>query len=212
MIPQIPLAPRVDSPGIGDYVRSAPMGEDDRVLVERAASGDGGAFEELVRRFGAKVYRLAYRLVRDPDTAQDVLQETFLAVHRNIGSFRFESAFSSWLYRVAYNTALMRLRKDRSLAEDTSLEAALEERGRELAVDLSDRADDIVSRRESLVIVQRTLDRLPEAYRTVFVLRDLEGMSTEEVADIMEITPATVKMRLHRARLALRDALSKETE
>ena len=185
------------------------MGEDDRVLVERAAAGDGGAFGELVRRYSAKVHRLAYRLTRDPEKAQDVLQETFLTVHRKLHGFRFESAFSSWLYRVAYNTALMRLRKDRAEPE-TSLDEAADERGQELAVDLSDRADDVLSRKESLAIVQRALDEMPEAHRTVFVLRDLEGLPTEEVAHIMEITEATVKMRLHRARLVLRDALARE--
>ncbi len=183
------------------------MGEDDRVLVERALAGEGSAFEELVRRYHAKVYRLAFRLMRDPEKAQDVLQETFLTVHRKLASFRFESAFGTWLYRVAYNTALMRLRKERSEPEAPLDDSAAADPA---STDLDEGADEILARRESLERIRAAVDRLPESYRTVILLRDVEELSTEEVAELMETTPAAIKTRLHRARLALRAAIAKD--
>jgi RNA polymerase sigma-70 factor (ECF subfamily) len=139
--------------------------------------------------------------MRNHEKAQDVLQETFLTVHRKLPTFRFESAFSTWLYRVAYNTALMHLRTERAKPAESGLDDVPD------APDDARPADEILHRREALERVQAALDLLPDANRTVILLRDVEGLSTEETAEVTETTPAAVKTRLHRARVALRTAL-----
>lgn len=186
--------------------------DNDLALVARLQQGDRTAFRELVRRHQDKVYRLAMRLTRDEARAQDAMQDAFLQVFRKIDQFQEQSAFTTWLYRITVNAALMRMRSERRHRE-TSLEDAsprYTEAGEiaEPVADWSAAVDDEAANRELARHAAKAIDELPETYRSVFVLREMEDLSTEDVAQILELTVPTVKTRLHRARLALRKALA----
>ncbi len=189
----------------------------DEELVVRAADGDDAAFDELVSRHEGRVFRLARRLVASDADAEEVLQETFLLVYRNLASFRGEAAFTTWLYRVATNTARMHLRKNRRHADHKPLDdlfPAFDERGHvasEADFGRAARADELLERSQLAKIALDGVAALPEMYRTVFVLRDLEELSTNEVAEILEIEPVNVRQRLHRARLMVRAYLAERT-
>ena len=193
---------------------AAPAVDEDEALAARAAAGEEPAFEELVARYQARVYRLACRLTGSEGDAKDVLQETFLAVHRGLPAFRGESRFSTWLYRIATNAALMQ-RRARARRPTESLEAFLprfDADGRHAAepADLlaASRADERLDRKLLAEKARAGLERLPDIYRDAFVLRDLEEMSTSEVAVLLRIDPAAVRQRVHRARMMLRGYLS----
>ena len=185
----------------------------DETLAARAAAGDTSAFEALVRRYQARVFRLACRLTSDTD-APDVLQDTFLQVYRHLPAFRGASRFSTWLYSIAVNAALMH-RRARSRRPAESLDEFMprfDERGQHAAtpaeLQLASHADEILDRRFLADRARDGLARLPDLYRDAFVLRDLEEMSTTEVAEALGIEPAAVRQRVHRARLMLRGYLS----
>jgi RNA polymerase sigma-70 factor (ECF subfamily) len=195
---------------------TATMPTDDLELVRLLQRGDHRAFHRIVQNHQHKVYRLSLRITRDEATARDVVQDAFLQVFRKIGQFQGESAFSTWLHRITVNAALMRLRSPHHRHE-TSFEDASPrygERG-ELAEPIDDwsaAVDDVVIRRDLCAHAARAVDALPAGYRSVFVLRELEDMSTQDVAAALDITVAMVKTRLHRARLALRKKLSARIE
>src|SRR5262245_25489486 len=185
----------------------------DETLAAQAAAGDDHAFEQIVARYEARVYRLACRLTSETD-APDVLQETFLQVYRSLPSFRGESRFGTWLFRITTNAALM-LRRARARRPAESLDAFMprfDERGlhAELPAQLqvASRADELLDRQILAEKARAGIARLPDAYRDAFVLRDLEEMSTADVAQVLGIEPAAVRQRVHRARLMLRGYLS----
>ena len=192
----------------------APSAEpSDEALAARAAAGDDSAFEAIVRRYQARVYRLACRLTSDTD-APDVLQETFLQLYRHMGSFRGESQFGTWLYRIASNAALMH-RRARARRPAESLDRFLprfDPQGRHAAtpaeLQVASRADELLDRRLLAEKARDGMARLPDLYRDAFVLRDLEELSTVDVAQLLGVEPATVRQRVHRARLMLRGYLS----
>ena len=185
----------------------------DQMLAVRAAGGDDHAFEQLVARYEARVYRLACRLTSDTD-APDVLQETFLQVYRNLPSFRGESQFGTWVFRIATNAALM-LRRVRARRPAESLDAYMprfDEHGVHTEMpeqlQVASRADELLDRQLLAEKARAGIARLPDLYRDAFVLRDLEEMSTADVAHVLGVEPATVRQRVHRARLMLRGYLS----
>jgi len=185
----------------------------DETLASRAALGDNHAFDEIAIRYQARVYRLACRLV-GPDDAPDVMQEGFLSVFRHIASFRHESRFSTWLYRIITNAALMH-RRARTRRPSESLEAYLPEFNADGAhrpapeeLQVAACVDEVLDRRFLAEQATAALDRLPDLYRSAFVLRDLEELSTSEVADVLGVEAATVRQRVHRARLMLRGYLN----
>jgi len=185
----------------------------DEALAARAAAGDDSAFEAIVGRYQARVYRLACRLTNDTD-APDVLQETFLQVYRHLSSFRGESQFGTWLYRIATNAALMH-RRASSRRPVESLEAFLprfDDQGKHAAtpaeLQVASCADERLDRRLLAEKARDGIARLPDLYREAFVLRDLEEMSTADVAHALGVELATVRQRVHRARLMLRGYLS----
>ena len=193
----------------------APAAADgDEALAARAAAGEEPAFEELVSRYQSRVYRLAWRLVGEEGDAKDVLQEAFLAAYRGLPAFRGDSRFSTWLYRIATNAALMH-RRARARRPAESLEAFLprfDENGRHAAepadLEAAGRADERLDRELLAEKARAGLERLPDIYRDAFVLRDLEEMTTAEVAELLGIDAAAVRQRVHRARLMLRGYLS----
>jgi RNA polymerase sigma-70 factor (ECF subfamily) len=189
-------------------------GAPDETLAARAAAGEDPAFEELLARYEARAYRLAVRLTGSAADAQDVVQEAFLSAYRGLAAFRGEAGFSTWLFRIVTNAALMQ-RRGRKRRPTTSLDDGLprfdgdgrhaaEPADLEAAVRVEERLD-----RETLAAhAQRAVDALPEPYRVAFVLRDLEEMETSEVAALLGIGTAAVRQRVHRARLLLRGYLS----
>ena len=204
--PPAPPAPAAPPP-----TAAAPVSDEE--LVARARAKDFGAFEQLLDRYEDKIFRLAYRFVRNETEAKEVLQDTFLSIWRKLDTFKGDSQFGSWLYRVAANTALMRLRAQRRHPEVSTEElpagyldtfGALPPTGENWAK----RPDDELQSDELRRHIQSATDALPEIYRTVFLLRDVEGLSTEETAEILDISVPTVKTRLHRARIALRDTIT----
>jgi RNA polymerase sigma-70 factor (ECF subfamily) len=184
----------------------------DETLAAQAAGGDDDAFEAIVERYQARVFRLACRLTSEADAA-DVLQETFLHVYRHLPSFRGESRLSTWLYRIATNAALMH-RRARARRPTESLEQWLprfDDHGVHVntpdELQVAGRADELLDRRLLAEKARVALERLPDLYRDAFVLRDLEEMSTSDVAHVLGIEPAAVRQRVHRARLILRGFL-----
>jgi RNA polymerase sigma-70 factor (ECF subfamily) len=184
----------------------------DEMLAARAAAGDDRAFETIVGRYQARVFRLAGRLTSETD-APDVLQDTFLQVHKHLTSFRGESRFSTWLYRIATNTSLMHRRaRDRRPADQLDVFLpAFDDTGRHSGTPAELRvvsqAEELIDRQALAAKARDGLATLPDLYREAFVLRDLEEMPTAEVAEVLGIEPAAVRQRVHRARLWLRGYL-----
>ena len=191
----------------------AALQSSDEALAARAAGGDDHAFEALVRRYQRRVFGLACRLTSETD-APDVLQETFLQLHRHLRSFRGEARFGTWLYRIATNAALMH-RRARGRLPTESLDAFLprfDAHGAHVetpeALRVAACADEILDRKVLAERAHEALARLPELYRDAFVLRDLEELSTADVAHVLSLEPAAVRQRVHRARLMMRGFLS----
>lgn len=183
---------------------------DDTELVHAAQRGDRRAFAQLVEKYAARVYNLARKMMRDPQDAEDVLQETFISVFRHLNDFQGDASFSTWLYRIATNAALMKLRARKP--PTFSLDESIESNGdawmpREI-VDWGITPEEAVLNDEIRAQMDAAVAALPESLRAVFVLRDIEGLSVQETADVLGISVPNVKTRLHRARLLLREELS----
>ncbi|BAM00098.1 MULTISPECIES: RNA polymerase sigma factor [Caldilinea] len=179
-------------------------------LLERIRAGDKTACAECIDLHSAGVYRLALRMVGDPHEAEDIVQETFLNAFRMIDSFEGRSSLGTWLYRIAYNAALMRLRKKQPLYVSID-PSADEEETAATPVQLFDWCclpEEDFQTAEARNELERAISELPESLRAVFVLRELEGLSTEETAQALDLSVSNVKVRLHRARLWLRERLS----
>ena len=185
----------------------------EETLAANAAAGDAFAFETLVMRYQHRVYRLACRLTSETE-APDLLQETFLQAYRHLPSFRRESRFGTWLYRIATNQCLMHRRKQARQPSEP-LESFLphfDEHGVHAGtpeeLQTAARADELLERQALAETARDAINRLPDLYREAFVLRDLEDMSTAEVAAVLGLDPPAVRQRVHRARLMLRGYLS----
>lgn len=181
-------------------------------LHARLCAGDEAAFGWLVHRYSGKVYAIGLGMLRNEQDARDVLQETFLNVHRRIDTFRGEASLGSWIGRIATNNALMKLRTRRRKPE-ASLDVPVpggggETRQREI-IDFSPLADKVSENKELGGRIREAVDALPDTYRTVLVLADYRELSMREIAEALDITVPNVKTRLHRARLAVREALSR---
>jgi len=182
----------------------------DEDLVRLAQGGDNRAFDELVRRYKDKVFRLAFKILRHEDDAAEALQDAFLSAYRGLSRFKVESTFSTWLYRIATNASLMKYRKRREHHVSLEQSQSSDENAESLQLpDWTTQPLNELLDAETREVMDEGIQRLPEELRTVFVLRDVEGLSNAEVADILHLTVAAVKSRLHRARIALRDRLNR---
>jgi RNA polymerase sigma-70 factor (ECF subfamily) len=191
---------------------SVPTGFDESALVAQAKAGDQNAFAELVNRYERKIYRLAKNITRNDEDAEDVLQDAFLKAYTHLDNFKGDSKFYTWIVRIAVNEALMRLRKrktDRSVPLDEPVELGEETVQREIAV-WDDNPEQQYSQEEWRKILDEAVDSLKPDFRTVFVLRDIEELSTEETAETLGISVPAVKSRLLRARPALRERLTRQ--
>ncbi len=184
--------------------------QNDEALVRLAQAGDTRAFDELVVRYRDKVYRLALRILRHEEDAAEALQEAFLSAYRGLKNFKVESTFSTWLYRVATNAALMRYRRRREGHVSLEQSQSPNGDGEPMAIpDWSAQPLDELLDAETREVMSDSVQRLPEDLRTVFLLRDVEELSNAQVADVLDLTVAAVKSRLHRARKSLREDLDR---
>lgn len=184
---------------------------DETVLVDAARNGDVAAFEQLVRRYDRNVFRIAQHITQNREDAEDVVQDAFLKAFRNLKQFQGQSKFYTWLVRIAVNEALMRLRRrkpERTVSIDEDVRTEEDSMPREIA-DWSPNPEQLYSQAELKDILSKTIQGLSPGFRTVFVLRDVEALSTEETAEALNLSIPAVKSRLLRARLQLRDRLNK---
>jgi len=189
----------------------------DSVLVERLRSGDTGALEILMERYASRVFRVARGIARTDADAEEVVQDVFLALARKIEGFEGRAAIGTWIYRVATNAALLTRRGKRHQVE-TSLEESLpvfkDDGHRDgprayLLADWSQTPERDLLEGETRAVLSRAIDQLPEAYRVVLILRDVEELSNEEAARILDESVSSIKSRLHRARMALREQVTR---
>jgi RNA polymerase sigma-70 factor, ECF subfamily len=184
---------------------------DELALVEAAKKGDIAAFEELVKRYDRNVFRIAQHITQNREDAEDVVQDAFLKAYGNLAQFQGQSKFYTWLVRIAVNEALMKLRRrrpERTVSLDQDVETDEDTIPREVA-DWSPNPEQQYNQAELRELLQKTIQGLPAGFRTVFVLRDVEGLSTEETAEALGLSIPAVKSRLLRARLQLRERLNK---
>jgi RNA polymerase sigma-70 factor (ECF subfamily) len=180
-------------------------------LVRAAKAGDVQAFEELVKRYDRNVFRIAQHITQNREDAEDVVQDAFLKAYSNLGQFQEQSKFYTWLVRIAVNEALMKLRRrrpERTVYLDEDVQTEEDSMPREVA-DWSPNPEQQYTQAELRDILSKTIQGLPTGFRAVFVLRDVEGLSTEETAQALELSIPAVKSRLLRARLQLRERLNK---
>jgi len=188
----------------------------EKQLVERIRAGDQAAVADLSAGYGSRIFQLAFRCTKNHEDAEEITQDVLLKVCRSIDAFRGDSALSSWIYRITFNTAMSRLRAARSHGADLATDSAISRQPdsaeattmpRELA-DWSALADDEVMRAQLRRRLVRALRDLPAIYRLPVLLRDVQGLSTEEASAVLRVKDQTLKSRLHRGRLILRDRLS----
>jgi RNA polymerase sigma-70 factor, ECF subfamily len=187
------------------------MAHDDMALVHACKNGDATAFEELVRRYDSRLLRIAQHITHNREDAQDAVQETFLKAFRKLSQFQENSQFSTWLTRITVNESLMKLRKQRSIKE-VSFDGDSQSEENTSPFDFADWAPNpeaLYRGSELRSILRSELQELRPSLRVVFVLRDIEELSTEQTAAVLELTPIAVKARLWRARIQLRERLSK---
>jgi RNA polymerase sigma-70 factor, ECF subfamily len=194
---------------------------DELEIIEGMRAGDDRAFERLVRAHVARLHAVALRLLKNDADADDIVQEAFLSAFRNFDSFRGDARLATWLHRIVVNAALQRLRRFKRQAaagsEVVDVSELLPRFGENgYPVHFSQpwvqTSEELATRAETREQVRQMIDKLPDNYRTVLILRDIEELDTAETAELLELTPGTVKVRLHRARQALRNLLEHEFE
>ena len=184
---------------------------DESVLVTQAREGDTRAFGELVRRYEGKIFRLGQHITQNREDAEDVLQETFMKAYEHLDQFQGNSKFYTWIVRIAVNQALMKLRRrktDKSVSLDETIDTGEDTIVREIAA-WDENPEQKFSREELGEVLDTAIQSLEPLYRSVFVLRDMEELSTEETAEALNLSVPAVKSRLLRARLQLREKLTR---
>jgi RNA polymerase sigma-70 factor (ECF subfamily) len=187
------------------------MAETTRNLVDRLKAHDPAAVADLSDSYGSKIYQLAFRYLKNREDAEEVAQDVLLKVYQKIDAFRGDSALSSWIYRITFNAAMSRLREFKQnlpAVPDLLRDNDSSQPVRREVVDWSPLADEEVFRTEMRKTLVRALQGLPVLYRTPVLLRDVQGLSTEEASAVLHVKEQTLKSRLHRGRLMLREQLS----
>ena len=183
---------------------------DDAALVERLVAGDRAAFEVLMRRHNRRLYRMARAVLRDPTEAEDALQDTYLRVWRAIGQFRGEAALSTWIARLLLNECTGRLRRRARRQHGIPMASAIPQREIDAVAESdAELPEQILARLEARALLERKLDELPEQFRLVFLLRSVEELEVETVAELLDIPAATVRSRHFRAKAMLRESLAR---
>ena len=191
---------------------SATPVDDEAALVAQLRAGDESAYEQVVRAYGGRLLAVARRIVGTEEDARDVVQDAFLNAFRSFARFEGNAKLSTWLHRIVVNAALMKLRTRKRKPEqsiDTMLPSFLDDgHHEERFQSWEEPVDKVMERKETRELVRQQIDALPEGYRTVLVLRDIEGLDTEETAKLLGLSVNATKIRLHRARQALRTMLA----
>ncbi|MDP3718403.1 MAG: sigma-70 family RNA polymerase sigma factor [Acidobacteriota bacterium] len=191
---------------------SATPVDDEAGLIAQLRAGEESAYEHVVRTYGGRLLAVTRRILGSDEDARDVVQDAFLNAFRSVNRFEGNSKLSTWLHRIAVNAALMKLRTRRRKPEqsiETLLPAFLDDgHHQERFQSWDEPVDQVMERAETRQLVRAQIDALPESYRTVLVLRDIEGLDTEETANMLGLTVNATKIRLHRARQALRSLLA----
>lgn len=207
-----PTTPIVDPEVQEQAPRPVPFDEHpDVALVERAKAGDTSAFEQLVRQYDRQIYRTALHITQNREDAEDITQDVFFKAFQKLDQFQGNSKFSTWLVRIAVNESLMRLRR-RKTSKTVSMDQDVETEEGAIPRDFAEwrpNPEQIFSQSELGEILRKTIAGLPPGFRTVFTLRDIENLSTEETAEALGLSVPAVKSRLLRARLQLRERLSR---
>ncbi len=185
------------------------MKQQEKTLLQALQRGEPHACDEMIQRYSGKIYNVALRLTGHPNEAEEVLQETFINACRGVNAFEGRASLQTWLYRIATNNGLMRLRRKKTptVSLDVSVTGKSDESPRELS-DWHWDPESLVLSEELRQAMDDAVAQLPETLRSVFVLRDVEGLSTKETAEILNISASSAKVRLHRARLFLREQLA----
>ena len=187
---------------------------DDALLIELSQQGDRNAFDALIRKYEARAYQYAYRLTSNTDEASDIVADAFVRVYNALKNFRGQSSFGTWLYRILTNCYLDQRKKERSRRHE-SLEATMNLEGGEVQRQFEDEADGpdvLLERTAREEAVQGALSKMPEYQQAMLVMYHVEMLSYEEISDALDLPIGTVKSRLNRARLALRDLLARDSE
>lgn len=196
-------------PRVNHIIKESETLLDEKILIERAKNGDKAAFAQLVNTYSDRIYNLALRILRKKEDAEDVLQETFLTVLEKLNTFDGRSSFFTWIYRIATNASLMRLRKKKVVFQELSDHSDFQENVESrVFIDWTQDPAANVFTGEVKTKIDEAINKLSDIYRSVFVLRDIEGLSIKETSAILGITEENVKIRLRRARQFLRDYLS----
>jgi RNA polymerase sigma-70 factor (ECF subfamily) len=206
------LEHKTDTPPAGSPGAVADIDAEEAALLAGLRAGDDAAFETFVRTYSTRLFNVARRIVGTDEDARDVIQDAFLSAFRALDRFHGEARLSTWLHRIVVNTALMKLRTRKRKPEE-SIEPFLpgfqaDGHFSEQLADWHEPVDQALSRAETRAAVRHRINELPESFRTVLLLRDIEGLSTVETANVLKTTPNAVKIRLHRARQALRTLLA----
>ena len=189
---------------------------DELKLIKKAHKGDVEAFEKIITEYQSIIYNIAFRFAGNAEDAADMSQEVFLKMFRNINSFQFKSKLSTWIYRVATNTCLDQVKRKNRNNPAYSLDDGFEDGdgsffSNEIADD-SPTPDEVIEQAEMKDVINQAISELPDDYRTVIILRDIQGLSYDEIAEIIECSVGTVKSRISRGRRNLREILSKDRE
>ena len=189
-----------------------PLHPPDEILVDKSKNGDLNAFEELVRRYEGRVYSMAYRFMGNHADAVDLAQEGFIRLYQNLPGFRGDSSFSTWMYRVVANACRDELRR-RQRQRNVSLDEMAESAGGNIPVpSMEVSPEESAERNELQEYVQMCLNSLSEEHRLILIMREMQGLSYEEIADTLDCSLGTVKSRLNRARHALKDRVTMHRE
>jgi len=188
----------------------------DATLLQRIETGDHAAFEGVMRKYNGKLFRVARAILKDDSDAEDVLQDAYLDAYRHLGEFRGGAELSTWLTRIVVNHALMRLRREKRRSSIVPFQSTATRDGEGPETQVPDSRSESPSagamRAETRRILERRIDELPASFRTVFVMREVEDMSMEEIAECLSVPTATVRTRLFRARALLRAALARDID
>lgn len=186
----------------------------EKLLIKRIKKGDIVAFEELISNYEKKAYNIAFRMMNNEEDAKDAVQEAFIKVFKSIKSFREESSFSTWLYRIVTNVCLDEIRKRKKYAS-VSLELDIETDKGTTRIEIGkdeETPEDLYEKLEKKELILNTINTLKEEYKTVVILRDIQGFSYEEIATILSCSLGTIKSRINRARNVLKDRLETQLE
>jgi RNA polymerase sigma-70 factor (ECF subfamily) len=177
----------------------------ERATIANAQRGEAAAFEQLYLEHHRRVFNLCYRMVNDWSRAEELTQDTFLQVYRKLESFRFESAFSTWIHRIAVNMVLMHLRQNRALTHEVAFETSIADDGEStFTYESIGRSDERLEHILDRVALEDAISRLPEGYRVIFLLHDVEGYEHHEIAELLGCSIGNTKSQLHKARLKIR--------